>query len=131
MAEHHADQLTETFEAAASLVNQLYHFVALSDGVRQVNMASLKTWTGNVGILVNAPAAAGRHATVQYGGRGKVTAGAAVASVGVFLSTNGSGRAVASGSGDMVMGTALETAAADGDLISIQACKPWRLSGAV
>lgn len=130
MAETSANQETETYVAAADLSSQQYHIVALSDGVRQVNMASLATWTGIVGVMINKPSATGRFATVVYGGRGKVTAGAAVSSAGVFLTTNGSGRAIAAASGQMVIGTALETAAADGDVISYQGMKPFRLSGA-
>lgn len=118
-------------KAGADLSAAQYHVVRISDGVDQVNIASLDTHSSMIGVLLNKPAASGRGASVAQSGKGKVVAGAAVSSTGLFLTCNGSGRAIAATSGDMCFGRNLETAAADGDVISAMLMTPFRLSGAV
>lgn len=120
-----------TFKAGADLSSALYHIVRISNGADAVNIASESVHSSMIGVLLNAPAATGRHASVAYIGQGKVTAGAAINSVGVFFTCNGSGRAVAAASGDMVAGRILETAAANGDVVQCQLMLPVRLSGAI
>jgi hypothetical protein len=122
---------TLTMVSATDLSGQLYHLVRISDGNDGINVASQSTNSGLLGVLVTKPEAAGRHATVAYQGMGKVVAGTAINSAGVFFTCNGSGRAVAAGSGDMVAGRILETATADGDVVSVLLYPPFRLSGAV
>lgn len=129
MAVHEHDIKTETYLAAGDLSAHQYNVMRLSDGVNQINVNSNALTNAMLGVLVNKPNAAGRHATVAYGGRYKVRAGAAISSAGLFLTTNGSGRAIAAASGQVVFGKAIEIAAADGDLITVQLMDPWRLSG--
>lgn len=131
MAETSPNLQTEVYTAAVDLSAHQYNIMYISDGAQKINVASEAPRNSIVGVLQNKPAAAGRFASVGYAGRGKVRAGAAISSTGAFLTTNGSGRAIAAGSGDMVIGTALETAAADGDIISVQQMKPFRLSGSI
>lgn len=119
-----------TFKAAADLSANIREVMRISDGDQNINVASLATETGIIGVLENKPAAAGRHATVRVSGVGQVRAGAAVSSTGVHLTCNGSGRAVAATSGQVSFGRALETAGADGDVIRYVALVPFRLSGA-
>jgi len=95
----------------------------------QVGVSSLATSTisGTLGVLMNKPSAAGRAATVAVRGQTKVRAGAAVIQ-GDFISNNTSGRATAATSGDLVFGTALTAAAADGDIMEVNLGTPWRLT---
>lgn len=81
------------------------------------------------GVLMNKPDAAGKHASVAYRGAGKVRIGAAVATMQVMLTTNGSGRAIVAASGDMVFAKSRETGANDGEIISVELIEPFRLSG--
>lgn len=120
-----------TFKAAVDLSAAQYHIMRISDGISQVNIGSLATVTGLIGVLQNAPKSAGDHASVDNSGFGKVVAGAAINSAGVFFTSNGSGRAVACLSGQMAVGRILETAAADGDVVKAQYYPPFRLSGAI
>lgn len=128
MAETGINQSIITKAVAADLSANQYQFLR-HVGNGNVNVASLATNGMNTGILLNKPAAAGRHASILVEGRGKVFAGGAINTVGVFLATNGSGRAAVAGSGDMVLARCLETAASDGDIISVQVVTPWRLTG--
>jgi hypothetical protein len=121
-----------TLKAGADLSACLYHVVRLSDAVKGlVNISSQANHSSMIGVLRNAPAAAGRAATISLVGEGKVAAGAAIGSIGVFMTCNGSGRAIAAASGDMVFGRALETATADGQHIRCLQFIPYRLSGAI
>lgn len=120
-----------SLKAGADLSACQYHIMRLSDGVDQVNIASEAVWSGMIGVLQNAPAAAGRGAAIGLPGEGKVVAGAAISSAGVYLTTNGSGRAVIAASGNMVFGRLLETAAADGDTVRCLYMVPVRHSGAI
>lgn len=114
--------------AAADLSGKRYHAVRLS-AARNVNQASDAANSAIAGVLLNKPES-GQAATVQYTGMAKVVAGGAI-TVNVLLSTNGSGRAAATASGDMAFGRALESAAADGDIITCLLFHPVRWAGAV
>lgn len=118
-----------SLKAGADLSACLYHIVRISNGVDRVNIASEAVHGSMIGILRNAPGAAGRGATISLFGEGKVCAGAAINSAGVWFTTNGSGRAIAAASGDMVCGRVLETAAADGQFIRCLQFIPYRISG--
>lgn len=70
-----------------------------------------------LGIAQNEPLA-GEHLSVCMLGMSRAVAGAAVAAW-AEVTTNASGRLVTAASGDCVIGTALEAAAADGDLFKV------------
>lgn len=70
------------------------------------------------GVIYNDPAAAGREVALAISGRVKVRAGAAI-TIGDDVGSDASGRAVPEVSGDYSLGTALESASAAGDIISI------------
>lgn len=122
------EQYTLTAKADADLSAAQHHIVRLT-GALTTNIASHATNSAMAGVLQNKPAAANRGATIAYDGLSKVVAGGSV-TVNAWLTCNGSGRATAAGSGDMVCGRALEAAGADGEKITALLYKPFRLSGA-
>lgn len=125
-------QETRTFEADADLSSQIYHIMRISSGdTQRINVSSNAADMGGVGVLQTKPEAAGRFATVAMEGHSKVTVGAAVNSVGIHFTTNGSGRAIAASSGDVVYGRIFETANADGDVVEARLDQPFRLSGSI
>lgn len=79
------------------------------------SMASADT-LALVGIVLNEPLN-GEHASICPLGMCKVIAGASI-SAGARITSNGSGRAVAATSGDVIIGYAKDAAGADGDVIS-------------
>lgn len=123
------DLVTISREAGADLRATLYHFVRNSNGADQVNISSLDTASDMLGVQWTAPSAAGRPVTVLIMGLGKVVAGAAIASLDVFLTCDSSGRAVVAGSGDMTGARAMETATAAGDVVSALIFPPYRFVG--
>jgi hypothetical protein len=70
-----------------------------------------------VGVLEDAPSAAGEVASVVIGGVAKVKAGAAI-TAGAAVASDSAGEAITAATADIRLGIALETAA-DGDIISI------------
>lgn len=70
-----------------------------------------------VGVLLTKPTA-GNIGAVAYAGVVKVVAGAAVTR-GVEVQSDTTGRAIAATTGDVPLGTALEAAAAAGDIIAV------------
>lgn len=70
------------------------------------------------GVLQNKPAAAGRAATIASGGVSKVVAGAAITK-GAHVMSSSAGKAITATSGKTILGTALEAAGADGDIIAV------------
>ncbi len=117
-----------TANAAADLSKKQYHIMIL-DGENSVNQASLATESSICGVLTNKPES-GQHAAIQYGGPGRVTAGAAITAP-AFITTNESGQAVAVASGGMAIGRALQTSAAEHDVIDVILMPPVRWAGAV
>jgi hypothetical protein len=117
------DLRTETKLAAADLSAKQYHFVRLS-AADTVNQASHSAGEDNFGVLQTKPAAANRQCTVGVEGFSKVTAGGSL-TVNDLITTNGSGRAAAAASGDMVMGRVLQTAGGDGDIVRCQVFAPY------
>jgi uncharacterized membrane protein YphA (DoxX/SURF4 family) len=72
-----------------------------------------------VGVLQNKPKS-GEAALYRFAGTSKVVASAAIA-IGAYVTTTALGKAVTTTTaGDVVIGRALEAAAADGDVIEIQ-----------
>lgn len=116
----------QTFIAAADISAHQFNAVMYAASGR-VNVCSNGAAHNYVGVLANKPAAAGRAASVAIEGRYKARAGAAIASYGVPLASNGSGRLIAATSGQIVVGVNLETAAADGQTISVQLARPYRI----
>lgn len=132
MAETQGPRQTLTLKANGDLSAKQWHIMRLSAAgvVDQASNAAAGFNVGAIGVLENKPAAANRSATLVVGGVSKVVAGGAI-NTNVLLTTNGSGRAAAATSGQLVIGRALEAAAADGDVISYLAMPVVRLSGAV
>lgn len=115
---------TRTFEAGEDLSAAQFHFVTLeSDG--QVDLADA-AGENCIGVLLNAPAAAGRAATVAISGKVMVEAGATVAA-GAALQTNAAGEAITAATGDYIMGYALE-AGVDGQVIAMELIQGGNIS---
>ena len=108
------NMLCVSLEAGADLSTKQFYFVSLaSDG--QID----PTGAGAIaqGVLQDAPAAAGRAALVAVAGKVKVVCGAAVTKGGPVASTS-SGTATNATTGNIILGTALETGAS-GRIIEI------------
>lgn len=110
-----ASQVAIGLEAAADLSTVQFHVVRVVSN-NAVNVASQNSVMRALGVLQDTPSAAGRACRVGIDGETMVVAGAAI-TVGVPLSHNSSGRAIAATSGLCIIGYALEAAAADGDLV--------------
>lgn len=80
-----------------------------------------------LGVLQNNPSRS-RAASIKMAGPSKIVAGAALGA-GAMFTTNGSGRAAAVRSGDMVVGRILEASSADGDIVSAMLFPPVRWFG--
>ena len=103
-----------SLEAGADLSAKQYFFVAVSaDG--QIDPAGDGAHAD--GVLQNNPSAAGRVAEVAIGGVVEVICGGVVTRGGPVASDT-NGEAVNPASGDVILGTALETGA-DGSVISM------------
>jgi hypothetical protein len=101
------NMLCVSLEAGADLSTKQFYFVSVaSDG--QID----PTGAGVIaqGVLQDAPAAAGRAALVAIAGKVKVMCGAAVTKGGPVASTS-SGTATNATTGNIILGTALETGA--------------------
>lgn len=129
MAELGGSRDLMSFRSVGDLTAKRYH-IARSAGDRFCGVASVATDSKIVGIIDNAPSS-GQAAAVCYGGETKLVAGGAAVSSNAWVSVNSAGRAVDAASGDMVVARALQASAADGDVISVLAYKPFRLSGAI
>lgn len=104
-----------TLEAGQDLSSSQYVFVTVAaDG--QIDPASADTFAE--GVLQNDPDAAGAAANVQIDGVSKVLAGGAI-SVGDAVAAATGGKAATAGTSSVILGTALEAATADGDIISV------------
>lgn len=119
---------TFTLEAGADLSGAQYGIVRQS-AANVCKIGSLGTDSALVGVLQNAPQS-GEFATIADGGISKVIAGAAITQA-ALITVNSSARAIAAGSGDMVVGRALEAAGADGDIITARLRQPVRWAGAI
>lgn len=111
-----------TAKADVDLSAVQYHILR-NTGARTTNIASYNAGENGAGILQNKPKA-DEHATIRFGGRSFVVAGAAI-TANAYFTTNGSGRAIAASSGQFVYGRTLETAAADGDKVECVVNIPW------
>jgi hypothetical protein len=108
------NMLCVSLEAGADLSTKQFYFVSLAaDGQIDPTGAGLIAQ----GVLQDAPAAAGRAALVAVAGKVKVVCGAAVTRGGPVASTS-SGTATNATTGNIILGTALETGAS-GRIIEI------------
>lgn len=111
----HDNMQTITVEADADLSAAQFHFVKSSaDG--QAALCGDGEYA--LGVVQNDPAAAGRAAEVAYAGKVKVEAAEAI-TAGSNVSSNANGEAVNSGTGDVILGTALSAASGDGAILTI------------
>lgn len=107
-------QLCVTLEAGQDLSAKQFYFVSMSsDG--QIDPAG--DGAKAVGVLQNDPAAAGRAAEVAIVGVTKMKCGGAI-TAGGNVSSDTNGAAVATATGDVPLGIALETGA-PGRIISV------------
>jgi hypothetical protein len=104
-----------TLEAGADLSAKQYFLVAIaSDG--QIDPAGDGA---NVdGVLQNDPDDAGKAATVRISGVSKVVCGAAITK-GDKVASDAAGKAVTAASSDRVIGRALQTTTADGQILAV------------
>jgi len=108
------NMLTVTLEAGADLSAKQFYFVSVaSDGQIDPTGDGLDA----DGVLQDAPAAAGRAALVAIAGKVKVVCGGVVTRGGPVAS-DADGKAVNAGTGDIILGVALETGAS-GRIIEI------------
>lgn len=108
------NQKCVTLEAGADLSTKQYYFVSIAaDGQVDPTGDGLSA----VGVLQNDPSAAGRAAEVCIGGMTKVEAGGTVAA-GAAVASSATGTAVTAGTGDVILGTAVD-GGASGSIISI------------
>jgi len=113
--QYSGQQFTMTFKAGAAVTQ--FEFVTIagqSDG-ECIDCSSAGEIA--IGVAQNAASAAGLPVRVCVLGVTKVNAGAAVTK-GDTLQTDATARAIAAASADEVMGVAVETAAAAGDVIT-------------
>lgn len=112
---HHESLKCVSMEAGQDLSAHQYRFVTVaSDGQIDPTGAGLRA----EGVLQDTPAAAGTAALVAVGGITKVVASAAI-TVGADVAAAANGKAAAATADDEVLGVAMETAAADGDVIAV------------
>lgn len=103
-----------TLEAGQDLSAKQYFFVSMSsDG--QIDPTG--DGAAAIGVLQNDPSAAGRAAEVGIAGRTMVKAGGTIAA-GAQVASDAAGEAVTAASGDVVLGTALQSAV-DGDTFAM------------
>lgn len=118
MATIGADIVTESYIAGADLSAAQFKIVKLDTTANTVIVCDGATDKPH-GVLLNKPLS-GEAAHVQYGGRTKVQADAAV-SVGAEVGTSADGQAVTkTANNDWTIGRAETAAAAAGELIEVQ-----------
>lgn len=83
-----------------------------------------------IGVLQNKPDAAGKPAVIQIAGISKVYASAALATIGVKLSSTSDGYVDAAGATDIVVGILLEAAGAAGDIVTMIISGPYEFTTA-
>ena len=116
-----------SWKTATDMSSYQYHAVQVS----AAKTAGLAEANGDftIGILQNAPTS-GEPAQVftKYGGVCKVYAGAAIATVGTPLVSDASGHLIGASDNDIVIGYALETAGAAGDIIEMMVISPQHVA---
>jgi len=106
-----------SLEAGSDLSAAQHLFVDVATD-KQVDVVATKGAKA-VGVLQDKPAAAGRIGSVAIGGITKVKAGAAF-NAGAELISTAAGKAIVTDAvNQYIMGTALEAATADGDIVAM------------
>jgi hypothetical protein len=105
-----------TAEAAADLSTKQYHFVAYNSSSQVASVASAGAEAD--AVLQDKPAAQGRACSIAISGVSKVVASAAI-TAGAAVTSNNAGRAQTATTGNRVLGKALESASAAGDVIKV------------
>ncbi|KKN28231.1 hypothetical protein LCGC14_0856410 [marine sediment metagenome] len=72
-----------------------------------------------IGILQNKPTAQGKAAAVQIDGISKFRAGGALSTLGAKITSTSAGKGVDAVTTDIIIGTLLETAGGDDEIISV------------
>jgi len=116
MAVFKSELLAYTLEAAADYTADQFTFMDVDTNGRAVQVSSAGGRA--IGVLQDKPSALGQAAKIQFGGVTKVVAGAAV-TMGDDVQSDGNGEAINALTGDIVLGVAMETAAAQGEIISV------------
>jgi len=101
--------------ASADLSSYQYRFMKV-DSNGKAALCGDGQW--GIGVLQNDPAAADRAASIAVAGASKVEAGGTVTAGGAVAS-DANGRAVDAASGDYILGMALESATAAGQVVSV------------
>lgn len=101
---------TETIEAAGDLSAKQYHFGVINSS-GQIAAVSVAGAAAD-GVILNAPAAQGRATTVAKVGRVKVVAAGNI-NAGANVASDNAGKAVTASSTNIILGKALEAAAAN------------------
>ena len=109
------NQTCVTLEAGDNYAAKQFFFVSMSADGR---IDPTGDGAAAIGVLLNDPAAAGRAAEVCIGGVTRVECGTAGVTAGDEVASDAAGNAVTAATGDIILGTALETGA-DGEVISI------------
>ena len=120
---------TEAFIVQSGFASGAQYHIARFAAANTVNVASLKTDSAICGVTQTKPGNPGENVTVGVLGLSKVFAGGTI-SANAYATTDGSGRAVAAGSGDMVFGRPLVTTAA-GNVYTFIIFPPVRWAGAI
>lgn len=109
---------SERSRAAGADLSTKQYYIVKQNSSAAIVLASLATDV-IVGVLQNKPKS-GEAALYRFGGTSKVVASAPI-SIGARVTSTSTGKAVATTTNkDVVIGTALEAAGADGDIIEIQ-----------
>lgn len=114
----------QTFQAlAATDLTACQYHIARYSAANQVNIGSLATTEQLCGVIQSVTKS-GQSVTVADFGESYVIAGGSI-TANALITTNGSGRAAAAGSSQMIIGRALEAAAADGNKIKCRLFTPY------
>jgi hypothetical protein len=112
-----------TADYSGATVGQ-YRFMGYSgssssvDGVPTVTRCS-SAGAECLGVLTDKPKS-GETASVQTGGLAKVEAGAALSTIGEYVASDSTGRAVAATTGQRVLGEVFSAAGAAGEIITVR-----------
>jgi len=104
-----------SLRASGDLSAYQFRFVKLNAS-GQVVLAGDGEWA--IGVLQNKPTAAGQGATVAISGISKAVAGGTL-TPGNAVASDAQGRAIRAGTGDYILGVALESATAAGQVVSV------------
>lgn len=120
------------FKAAVDLTNCQYHIMrmtgALTVNISSNNVSAAAT-EAPIGVLQTDPRT-NEAASIANFGMSKVVGGGTV-TAGAYVTTNASGRCVDAGSGQVVIGRALETLANDGEIGAVFLFPPVRMGSMV